>query len=294
MEEVLKYRGRIITAEDCEYIKDLIARNPSASRRRLSALLCEKWDWRQTNGLLKDMVCRSMMLMLHRAGHIKLPEKKCTPRNPLASRERPSCDFLLDQSLKEGPLSDLQSLEIRQVRRTGSEAMFNGLIEKYHYLGYIQPVGEHLKYIIYSQGWPIACMGWGSAPWHIGCRDKYIGWTPPMRRKNIHLIACNTRFLILPRVQVKNLASHLLGQMSKRVPQDWQELYDHPIYYLETFVDTEKFKGICYKATNWKCLGQTTGRWREDKKQEEGRHIKDVLGYPLVKDFQLKLCEEAQ
>lgn len=289
MNEAITYRGRMISSEDVTFIRKLIMQYPQASRRRLSQLLCEAWDWRQCNGALCDMVCRSMMLMLYRAGHIELPAKKFSPPNPLGKRCKPETDFLLDETVKIGPLSELQPLEIRQVRRTGDEAIFNGLIEKHHYLGYIQPVGAHLKYIVYFEGWPIACICWGAAPWHIASRDKYIGWPPQVRRKNLRFIACNTRFLILPWVKVPHLASHILGRMVKRVQADWLEIYNHRLYYLETFVDTERFKGTCYKAANWKLLGQTTGRWREDKKNEQGRHIKDVLGYPLTKDFRERM-----
>jgi hypothetical protein len=291
MEEVITYRGRTVSSQDIDFIRDLIRQHPQASRRQLSVLLCEAWDWRQANGALRDMVCRGIMLALHRGGHIDLPAKKFSPPNPLSKRGKPATDMLLEQSPITGSLRALRPLEIRQVRRTGWEAIFNGLIERDHYLGYIQPVGEHLKYIVFSQDRPVACMGWSSAPWHIGPRDRFIGWRPEVRRRNLPLIACNTRFLIPNWVRVAHLASHILGRMARRISADWQEIYGHPIHYLETFVDRERFLGTCYRAANWMCLGQTTGRWREEKKNEQGRHLKDVLGYPLVKDFRERLCQ---
>jgi hypothetical protein len=292
MDEQFSYRGRTLKREDIGFIRELIGHHRQASRRQLSRLLCEAWDWRQANGALRDMVCRSMMLELHRAGHIELPAKKCSPPNPLSRRSKPATDMLLDQSPIVGALRALRPLEIRLVRRTGFEPIFNGLIERDHYLGYIQPVGEHLKYMIFAQDRPVACMGWSSAPWHIGPRDRLIGWSSPVRRENLHLLACNTRFLILDWVRVPHLASHILGRIARRISADWQAVYGHRIHYLETFVDRERFLGTCYRAANWIHVGQTTGRWRKDKKGESDRHIKDVLGYPLSKGFREKLCDE--
>jgi len=292
MEEEICYRGRVISNEDIRFIRNLIAQHPEASRWRLSKLLCEAWDWRQSNGALRDVLCRGLMLWLHRSGHIQLPARKRAPRKHPGRRRKPATDILLDQSQIPGPLRALQPLSIKQVRRTQMESLFNSLIERDHYLGYIQPVGEHLKYMIFSNDRPIACLGWSSAPWHIASRDRFIGWEPKVRKQNLHLITCNTRFLILPWVRVPHLASYILGRMARRISDDWQEIYGHPIHYLETFVDQERFAGTCYKAANWINLGQTTGRWRKDKKGEKERHIKDILGYPLSKDFRQKLCGE--
>ena len=162
-------------------------------------------------------------------------------------------------------------------------------MERYHYLGYTQPVGEHLKYLLSCADRPLACLGWSSAPWHIGPRDRFIGWTPADRRRNLRLIAYNTRFLILPWVQTPHLASHILGGVARRISRDWEQFYGHPMYYLETFVDTERFAGACYRAANWLWLGQTTGRGKKDKKHVATLSLKDVLGYPLVRDFREKL-----
>lgn len=287
------YRGRPISAEDIACLRDLIARHPTATRRKLSRLVCEDWDWRQANGAPREMVCRGLMLWLHRAGHIELPARKFTPRNPLADRRRPATDIGVDEDPIAGPLRELQPLEFRQVRRSREERLFNGLIERDHYLGYAQPVGEHLKYMVYAQDRPVACLGWSSAPWHMGPRDRFIGWSPRVRGSNLHLIAYNTRYLILPWVQIPHLGSHLLGQMARRLSADWQTLYGHPIHYLETFVDRNRFTGTCYRAANWLCLGQTTGRGIKNKTHQLTRSIKDVLGYPLGKDFRRRLCEES-
>jgi hypothetical protein len=194
-----------------------------------------------------------------------------------------------DTTLLSCSVKQLGVLSIQQVRRTKAEKLYRHLIETYHYLGYSQPVGEHLKYVIYSVNRPIACISFSSAPRHIGCRDQFIGWDQPIRCKNISLMAYNTRFLILPWIRVPHLASHLLGQISRRICADWQKVYNHSLYFLETFVDTERFAGTCYKAANWIYLGETTGRGKNDQTHKQNRSIKAVWGYPLSADFREKL-----
>ena len=175
MDVRLTYRGRAVTDSDVAFINDLIAAHPTASRRALSAELCRAWNWVQPNGALRDMVCRGLMLALHRAGHIELPPRRNVPHNPLAKRPRPA-PVTVDATALHGALDAIRPLEFRQVRRTSQESLFNSLIEQHHYLGYTQPVGEHLKYMIYARGMPVACMAWSSAPRHIGPRDRFIGW----------------------------------------------------------------------------------------------------------------------
>src|SRR5437764_46861 len=186
-----RYRGRVVTADDVTLIRQLIAENPGASRRRLSEKLCEAWQWKQANGALRDMVCRGLLLMLHRNGHIDLPPVKFVPHNPLARRVRPS-SVLIDTTPVESSLDQIQPLEFAQVRRSADEPLFNSLMEEHHYLGYEQPVGEQLKYLVWAQGRPIACVAWSSAPRHIGARDRYIGWSQQTRRRNIRFLAYNT------------------------------------------------------------------------------------------------------
>jgi hypothetical protein len=163
--------------------------------------------------------------------------------------------------------------------------LFNSLLEQYHYLRYQQPVGEQAKYLVWTAGRPIACLAWSSAPRHLGSRDHYIGWSAEARRRNIRFIAYNTRFLILPWVRIQNLASHILGHMAARISEDWQLMYGHPIYFLETFVDPERFRGTCYRAANWVLLGNTTGRGKQSNSYVPNRSIKQILGYPLTKQF---------
>jgi len=285
-----RYRGRIITSEDISFIHQLIVLHPQASRRALSAKLCEAWQWRQANGALRDMVCRGLLLMLHRAGEIQLPPVRQSSLNPLVKREPPA-PMLIDRTPIQGELSRVQPIQFQQVRRTPEEALFNSLIEHHHYLGYEQPVGEHLKYVVWGLGRPIACVAWSSAPRHLGSRDRFLGWDAEARRRNIRFLAYNTRFLILPWVQVPHLASHLLGRMVKLLSADWEHLYHHPIYFVETFVDPERFRGTCYRAANWIVLGRTTGRGKDDQTNRPNRSIKQVLGYPLTPRFRQLLAE---
>jgi hypothetical protein len=289
-----RYRGRQISQEDVLYIRALVERHPNESRRTLSTKLCEAWQWRQTNGALRDMVCRGLLLMLERAGQITLPPVSYVRHNPLAKRVRPD-PARIDATPIEVRLRNLQPLEFEPVRRTGKEPLFNGLMEEHHYLGYEQPVGEHLKYLVWA-GYPlgprpVACLAWSSAPRHLGSRDRYIGWSAEARHRNIRFIAYNTRFLILPWVRVEHLASHILGRMAARVSADWQRMYGHPIYFLETFVDPERFRGTSYRAANWVFLGKTTGRGKQSNSYVPNRSIKEVLGYPLTKRFRELLAE---
>lgn len=285
-----QYRGRKISQENILYIRELIAVHPQASRRALSRKLCEAWQWKQANGTLCDMVCRGLLLRLDRAGQIRLPAVSYVRHNPLLERARPA-PLLLDRTPLEARLGDVAPLEFRQVRRTGEEPLFNSLLEQHHYLGYEQPVGEHLKYLVWAGPRPVACLAWSSAPRHLGARDRYLGWSAEARRRNIRYVAYNTRFLIVPWVRVEHLASHILGRVAARISADWQGIYGHPVYFVETFVDPERFRGTCYRAANWIVLGKTTGRGKQSNSYVPNRSIKEVLGYPLTKRFRELLGE---
>jgi hypothetical protein len=291
MEPNISYRHRVVTEQDLGEIRALIVEHPKSSRRELSKKLCAAWNWVQTNGTPRDMVCRGLMLKLHREGLITLPPVRHRPANPLAMRSEPAV-VGVDREPLRARLSEIGPLELRQVRRTADEALFNSLLAQHHYLGYTQPVGEHLKYLVIAGGRPIACLAFSSAPRHLGSRDRFIGWSAEARRKNIRLIAYNSRYLILPWVVVPHLASHLLGRIARVLSGDWQRLYGHPIYFLETFVDRERFRGTCYRAANWIYLGDTTGRGKDAPTKKPNRPIKEVLGYPLSRDFRQQLCTQ--
>jgi hypothetical protein len=224
------------------------------------------------------------MLALHRAGHIELPKVRCAPPNNVVAHRRPQ-PVVVDQTPLVSKLSDLLPLDLHPVRRAAEEPLFDSLIEEHHYLGYVRPVGEHLKYLVFAKSRVIAGLAFSSAPRHLGPRDRFIGWSAEARRRNTRFLAYNTRFLILPWVRVEHRASHLLSRVARVVSSDWERLYGHPIYYLETFIDPARFRGTCYRAANWIFLGPTTGRGHNCRTSLRTQPKKEVLGYPLVRDF---------
>jgi hypothetical protein len=292
METVLTYRGRAIGHADVAFIRSLIATRPAASRRALSIELCRAWSWQQDNGAPRDAVCRGLLLALHRGGHIELPAPKIRLTAPTWVRRAPA-PVTVDTTPIECSLRELGAIELRQVRRTDDEAVVDALVAHHHYLGYRQPVGEHLKYLVVARGRPIGCFLWSSAPRHLAPRDTFIGWSPEQRTRKLGFVAYQTRFLILPWVRVPHLASHLLGRMSAQLSADWQALYAHPIYFTETFVDPERNRGTCYRAANWIPLGLTKGRGKDDHTNQQNRSLKLLFGYPLVRDFRRRLCDAA-
>jgi Druantia protein DruA len=288
---VLTHHGHVITQDDLDVIRGLLAERSSWTRRSLSIALCERQGWLQPNGAPRDAVCRATLLALHRAGHIELPPPKYVFAEPWR-RLRPKPVDVSTEPL-ESTLRELGPVELQQVRRTAEEQVANGLVEHHHYLGYTTPVGERMKYLITAQGRPIGCFIWSSAPRHLGPRDRHIGWSAEVRRANIRFIAYQTRFLILPWVRVPHLASHLLGRMSRQLSEDWQRVYGHPIHFTETFVDTERNQGTCYRAANWTELGVTTGRGKADLEHRPNRSVKRIFGYPLARDWRERLTKVA-
>ena len=290
MSTILTYRGRAITPRDLTFIGELIASHPDEHRTDLSRRLCRAWEWTQPNGQLKDMICRGLLLRLHREGHIVLPPARpCCPR-PGGPCRKPA-PVEVDTSPIRGSVKKLAPvIELCQVRRSPHEKLFDALIEQYHYLGYTRPVGEHLKYLAWVDGRPIGGLAFGSAAFGLKVRDQFIGWEPAARARNRHLLAYNTRFLLLPWVEVKFLASHLLARCARELARDWQAIYHHPVHWLETFVDTERFAGTCYKAAGWIYLGLTSGRGKYNKTHQQLTSIKAVYGLPLDPAFRSKLC----
>jgi len=289
-EVLLSFRGRHIRPADVTFLRELIARNPGLSRRRLSVKVCEAWQWVQPNGQPRDMVCRGLMLVLHRAGHIELPPpRQAAINNAIRHREIAQLEFC-DTTPIEGSLASLGALEIRLVRRAEGESLFNYLINQYHYLGFSRPVGEHLKYLVLWGDRPVACLAWNSGPLKLTLRDQFVGSPRKAYAHNLHLIAYNSRYLIAPWVRVPHLASHLLGRIACRISADWQALYHHPIHLLESFVDIERFAGTCYRAANWTCVGRSEGRGTKSKSVDR-TSIKELWVYPLRRDFRQQLLQ---
>ena len=280
-------RTRTISQPDLEFIQVTVNAHWDKGRTQISKILCQKWNWFQPNGRPKDMACREILLTLHRNGLLDLPPGKHDGRNLKRNRSIPI--VLTDQSAIQGNLSDLPTVQLKLVRNTPLEPLYNSLVQQHHYLSYRQIVGNHLKYIAFIEDRPVACLGWGSAAWSVKSRDSLIGWDKAAKENNLHLVANNTRFLILPWVKIKFLASKLLALNAKRIADDWLGVYNHPLYLLETFVEKDRFKGTCYKAANWLCVGQTKGTAKRGHDHLFHGKIKDVYLYPLRKDFRKKL-----
>jgi len=284
MNKTTVIQGHKIAPEDIELIKKLIDINPSWGRTRLSKELCILWNFKSANGNLKDMSCRNLLLKLQKQKLLTLPAPKKKANN---DKRNSSIRLVLHSSLPvQAGLKDLSPIQIKPVEDRSELELFKCFLSLYHYLGFRGTVGENLKYMVYdSSGRPLACLLFGSAAWASGPRDDFIGWDRDHRSKNLSLTTNNTRFLILPWVSVKYLASHILSKVCQRIKDDWTAKYDHPLYLLETFVERDRFKGTCYKASNWTHVGETKGRSRNDRYSTMKVPIKDIYLYPLVKRF---------
>jgi hypothetical protein len=264
VERELVIQGRAIRPEDVVQIRDWLEVHPNSNRTRLSRELCAAWNWRNGAGRLKDMACRSLLLKLEARGQIRLPPRRTASVNAL--RNRQALPVEQEPEAIEGPLQRLQPVRVEPVAEGSSAALvFKSLLQRYHYLGHRNCVGENLKYLARDrEGRPLACLLFGSAAWKAAARDQWIGWSADQRRRHLGLVTNNTRFLILRWVRVPHLASHLLGRVAGRLSADWQAKYGHPIYLVESFVEEPRFAGTCYRAAAWVWVGLTTGRTRND------------------------------
>ncbi len=280
METPTVIQGRLFTAEDLALVLELRKKAPAWSQYRLSRELAEQWDWRNGKGQLKDIACRSLLRKLEAKGLIDLPARRCV--SPNCFRHEPARPVAHDTIPIIEPLSSLQPLQWLDTSSEPTSGLFRWLLASHHYLGYRQPVGENMAYLAADRhGRPLACLLFGSAAWSCAARDHQVGWSARLRRQRLHLLTNNHRFVVLPWVRAPHLASHLLGKVTKRLSQDWQSKYGHPILLVETFVDPSRFQGICYRAANWLRLGQTTGRTRNDPWNRISTSVKDVYAYPL-------------
>ncbi len=285
-------QGRPIGPDEVEQVRRLLAEHPDWSRRRLSQELATTWNWRNGAGQLKDMAARTLLLKLEQRGGIKLPARRQAPSNRMRHKQLPDFGLAAPQTPISGPLERLLPLGIGEC--SGADklpvegALFDALLHAHHYLSHRGSVGENLRYLVRdAQGRPLACVLFGAAAWQCESRDRYIGWDGSARARHLSLIANNTRFLILPWVGVKSLASHISGRIARRLSHDWQAKYGHPIYLLETFVEQRRFRGTAYRAANWVRVGQTKGRTRQDRPDGTWHQaaIKDVYLNPLHRRF---------
>jgi hypothetical protein len=279
----LKLQGRFVTEVEMNEIRMLLRTHPSWNRSRLSRELCERWNWQRPDGQIKDMACRELLRKLEFRSLIELP-----PRQRSGSKRVPIIETVeVDQSPISCLFSDIKPVKVVNARDcVEHEKSFNFLVNKYHYLSYGRPVGQNMKYLILdSHKRFLGCLLFGAAAWKIECRDHWIGWSADVRERNLGLICNNTRFLIMDWIKVPHLASYALGACLRRLPQDWKQRYGSDIAMVETFVDTTRYLGTCYQAANWLKIGQTKGRSRQDRNSTLKVPIKDILVYPLQRNF---------
>jgi hypothetical protein len=289
MGETLLVQGRRLVQSDIVRIRQLLAENPSWSRRRLSEVLAREWDWRNASGRLKDMATRTLLLKLDARGLIALPPRRRAPSNRMA--EGRVSRQAWDTAAVTGTLPQLSPVVVQEISGDAAERRrFAAALVGFHYLGYRGTVGENVQYAVTDgTGRLLACLLFGAPAWKCRARDEFIGWSAEQRQRNLCQVANNTRFLILPFVRVPHLASWILGQTLRRLSRDWQRKYGHPILMAETFVERSRFAGTSYKAANWIRIGSTTGRSRQDRQHTLQVPVKDVYAYPLHDRFREEL-----
>ncbi len=277
------YCARDFSVDDIETIRRLMQENPALQRSPLSRQLCELWNWRKPNGELKDMTCRVALLRLQAAGLIEL-----APSKFVNGRKRPQ--FLPTaasdpQSATLAPVHELGPLTPRLVSAGSDSRLWNEFIARYHYLGYTPMSGSQLRYNVFAGEQLVACISFGASAYKLKARDSFIGWSESQRQRNLQLVVNNARFLILPWIQSKGLASKILAKVARQLPRDWQTRYGFRPLLLETFVEFERHRGTCYKAANWINVGRTSGRGKKSLSHKPLITIKDVWLYPLNKHF---------
>jgi len=285
MERSLTILKREIGPKELALIRELIATVGDRGRTYVSKQLCQLWDWRLPNGRLRDIAARELLRRLEQRGLIQLPSPLHASRKPGYHNPTTLAPDFVTTSRSQS-LQDFGAMELAMVRGRPEERLYNAIIGAYHYLGYHQGAGEQLKYLLWGDGQVLAAIGFGGAAFQVAARDQHIGWDHETRKQQLVKVVNNTRFLILPWIRVSYLASHILGRISRRIRADWQDYYRRDIVLLETFVERGRFKGTCYQAANWRYIGQTTGRGRNDRYSTNRVPIKDIYIYPLDRHYQ--------
>lgn len=280
MESERTVQGRRIGPGDVAWLRSWIDGNPGWSRKQIARELCRQWNWVDGRGRLKDFAARSLLLKLESRGQVTLPALRTQFR-----RERPKVSELEgweEPSMWVASLGEIAPVGLEKVVAGSGEAKrWAFYLERYHYLGF-RVVGENVGYLARDrEGRDVGCLLFGAAAWRCAPRDRRLGWSAAKRQERLWSVVNNTRFLILPWVQVKHLASSLLGAVARRIDADWRQSYGHGVDWLETFVDRERFRGSCYRAANWECVGQTQGRSRQDREHQLQVPIKDVYLYEV-------------
>ncbi len=291
----LTFCGRTFSVEELELMRQIASQFAALGVTEISRTVCELLEWKRPNGRLKNHECRQLLERLRDQGWLRLPEVRA--RGPRGPRLVPLTANSDPQPLLEGSAGEYEPLHLRVVEagRGGDSALWRELVERHHYLGYRVPVGAQLRYMVRSPRCGdeiVACLLWSSPAWKMAARDRWIGWNAPQRARNLPLLVNNSRFLILPWVRVKGLASKILAHCARQLPQDWQRLYGYRPLLLETVVDARRFAGTCYRAANWIELGETQGRGRMDRlHQAHGLAPKRIYVYPLCRNVQQRLCQ---
>jgi hypothetical protein len=283
-------QGRLLNQADLDRIRQLRQAHPQWSRQQLSVHLAQQWQWRNQAGQLKDMAARALLLKLQARGLIELPTPLRAEGN---RRRRPAACSPVQLELPnrppasiEGALHSLRPVRLELVEGLAQRRRVRQLLEEHHYRGYSGAVGETVQYVAWDvQGRELAVMVFGAAAWKLAARDQFIGWSMEQRAARLGWIANQQRFLILPSVRVRHLASHLLALAGRRLSSDWQRRYGHPVWLLETFVDRERFAGTAYQAAGWLQVGLTTGRTRQDRQRAIQTPLKTVWVRALHPQF---------
>ncbi len=282
------YCGREFSPDDIQTIRDLMHQHPTLKRSPLSRKLCELWNWTKPNGELKDMTCRVALSRLQAAGLITLaPSQIPNARRPphFAATAATNAQTPIKQ-----PVHELANLTLRLVTGAAQSRRWNEYVARYHYLGYTPMSGSQLRYNVFAGEQLVALISFGASAWKLKPRELFIGWQEPERLRNLQLIVNNARFLILPWIESKGLASKILAKIARQLPHDWHQRYGYRPVLLETFVESERHRGTCYKAANWIHVGQTTGRGKKSSTHQQIVPIKDIWLYPLRNNFASLLC----
>jgi len=281
--------GRPFSLNDLQAIKEEVQGGYSLSRMEIARRVCNRLNWGNSLGQPQLMSCRVVLLRLHRLGFIELPPPLTGNGNGKGLvRQKAKLPLL---SFLETDLQSLRGLRLDRVRTREESAYWNGLIDEYHYLGYKPLPGAQVRYLIRWDGGDLGAIGFSAAAWKVGVRDQWIGWDGLTREKGLRLIVNNSRFLVLPNIRVKNLASRVLSLCAVRIRDDFSETYGYEPVLLETFVEKGRYSGTCYRAANWLYLGDTTGRGKLDRNHRQGVPVKAVFVYPLVRDPRRSLVE---
>jgi len=279
-----------LTENRIDDIRTVIEQNPDANRTKLSQIICKQWGWQTPKGQAKDIACRDMLRALDKAGVIVLPAPQKAP-----VRRGPILHLAHEMAPIECRLKELLPLDVQIADDKNTITEFKSFIDQFHYLGFNRTVGENLKYIVRSSnGNIVSCLLFGSAAWACRARDSHIGWDKKRRSESLHLLTNNVRFLIPQWVRVPYLASHVLSIVMRRISEDWSIAYGHPLLAVETFVDTSRFRGVCYRSANWIYVGRTTGRGRNGGHHNAVVPEKDIYLYPLDKEYCRKLRGDVQ